>query len=88
LQGLPLQLVLVLQPPVPLQSFFPFSAPQPPLPLQEFFPAQQCFSTLVFVVFPPVSSVGLGVADTAAVVPATKPVSAAPIRSFRAVLVI
>jgi hypothetical protein len=87
LQGLPLQLVFVLHPPLPEQSFFPLSAPHPPLPLQEFFPAQQCFSTFVFVVFvssPP----GLGSAEAETVVPTTNPVKAAPSRSFRVVLVI
>ena len=29
-QGLPLQLLLVLQPPLPEQEFFPLVAPQPP----------------------------------------------------------
>jgi hypothetical protein len=83
-QGFPLQLVLVLQPPVPLQEFLPLLAPQPPCPLQAFLPAQQCFATLVVLV----SSAGLGAADAATDVPTTNPVKAAPSKSFRAVLVI
>jgi hypothetical protein len=85
-QGLPLQLVLVLHPPLPEQEFFPFDAPQPPLPLQVFFPAQQCFSIADFAVF--ASFPGLGAAEAAAVVPTTNPVRAAPIRTLRTDFVI
>jgi hypothetical protein len=54
---LPLQLFLVLQPPLPLQEFFPLQplSPdlQPPLPLQEFFPLQECLSSLPLQPFLP-----------------------------------
>jgi len=78
--------LIELHPPLPEQEFFPLVAPHPPLPLQEFFPAQQCFSIVVVVDF--VSSLGLGAAEAAAVVPITNPVNAALIISFRTVFVI
>src|SRR5260221_8471199 len=45
--------VISLQPPLPLHSFLPFSAPQPPLPLHEFWPLQQCFSIFSLLALAP-----------------------------------
>src|SRR5215470_10745400 len=82
--------------PLPLQSFLPLVAPQPPLPLQEFWPLQACFSFLLLEAFLPASGAGvccvsflvspLG-ACWAIALPATNPVSAAPISSARIDLV-
>src|SRR5215831_15400022 len=87
----------VEQSPLPLQSFLPLLAPQPPLPLQEFWPLQACFSFLLLEAFLPDSGAGvccvsflaspLGACWAIALVPATNPVSAAPISSARIDLV-
>jgi hypothetical protein len=81
-QGLPLQPLFELHPPLPAQEFLPFVASQPPWFLQEFLPAQQCFATVVFEssvkLFP-----GFGDAEAAAVVPITKPANAAPTSTLR-----
>src|SRR5215831_7072297 len=83
--------------PLPLQSFLPLVAPQPPLPLQEFWPLQACLSFLLLEAFLPASGAGvccvsffspLGAgACWAIALPATNPVSAAPISSARIDLV-
>src|SRR5215467_9039893 len=77
--------------PLPLQSFLPLVVPQPPLPLQEFWPLQACFSFLLLEAFLPDSALGwsfpVSCAIVVALVPATNPVSAAPISSARIDLV-
>src|SRR5260221_3008893 len=80
----------VRQSPLPLQSFLPLVVPQPPLPLQEFCPLQACFSFLTLVAFLPLAALSPpgSCADAATLVPATNPVSAAPINSARIDLVI
>jgi len=80
----------VAQPPLPLQEFLPLQplslVEQPPLPLQEFLPAQECFSTVDFLLEAlPVDfwalSVGLmppvGAATSRAMVPPISPAKAA-----------
>src|SRR5215468_6610767 len=71
-----------------LQSFLPLVVPQPPLPLQEFWPLQACFSFLLLDAFLPESlfpalSPPVFCAIALAVVPATNPDRAAPISSAR-----
>src|SRR5205085_2374649 len=74
---------------LPLQSFLALVVPQPPLPLQEFRPLQACFSFLLLVAFLPESDLVVALsppvfcAIAEPVVPATKPVNAAPIKRAR-----
>src|SRR5947209_15945829 len=81
----------VAQPPLPLQEFLPLQplspALQPPLPLQEFWPLQACFSFTFLSAFFSVScaeaeALPPGIRFEAwmlALVPASKPATAAPV---------
>src|SRR5947199_10323546 len=82
----------VEQPPLPLQEFLPLQplslALQPPLPLQLFWPLQECFS---FAFLSALASSCAVVAEAfpekpealmVALVPASKPATAAPVRRY------
>jgi hypothetical protein len=83
----------VAQPPLPLQEFLPLQPLsldlQPPLPLQEFWPLQACFSFTFLSAFLSALSSWAVIADFTpgnrldalmlALVPASKPATAAPV---------
>jgi len=83
----------VAQPPLPLQEFLPLQPLsldlQPPLPLQEFWPLQACFSFTFLSAFLSALSSWAVIADLTpgnrldalmlALVPASKPATAAPV---------